>query len=320
MLDLLAHPGLLRGATLVTAALLALAAALLLAHAAYVAWVRRRFPAEGARVPWEGATLRLTSRGQGPAVLLVHGMNGSAHDFPDALLDDLARDHRVIALDRPGHAGSTRGGGALDLSANARAVLAVLDALGVEHATLMGHSYGAAIALRLALDAPGRVAGLLLLAPCTVVDERNIRHTRLPLPPGRARRAALWLATLPVGSIAARRARREAWHPEAPPPGPMFSRAHALVPSQVEAAFENFHTLPQDLAALAAELPCLTAPLVVLVGAQDVVTPWRGHAAWLPGVLPCTKLRVLEGVGHWLPRQRPELVAAAVRAMENGGG
>jgi pimeloyl-ACP methyl ester carboxylesterase len=179
----------------------------------------------------------------------------------------------------------------------------------------VGHSYGAAVVLRAALDAPGSVAGVVLLSPCTIVDDRNRRHVELPVPPGIARRVALWLGTLPVGLLLSRRTRRDAWHPAEPPAAFTFSRAWALVPPQIEAALENFHTLPADFAALAADAPRLAPPLAVLVGASDIITPWITHADWLPRAVPGATLQVLDGVGHWLPRQRPELVADAVRRL-----
>lgn len=308
-------PGVVPLLAIVFGAGLALAAAGVAANAAYTAWVRRRFPARGERVPFAGATLHVVRRGTGPPVLLVHGMNGTAHEFPDALLDDLARDHAVLALDRPGHGGSGRGDGPLDLAANARAVLAVLATV-AGPATLVGYSYGAAVALRAALDAPERVARVVVLSPCTVVDARNRAYTDLPLPPGRARALALRIGTLPVGLVLARFTRRDAWHPLEPPRGFDAVRAWAFVPSQLEAALENFHTLAPDLAALARDLPRLAPPLAVLVGRDDRVTPAAAHAEWLPRVVRGATLRTFEGVGHWLPRQRPADVAAAVREVE----
>ena len=290
-------------------------AAAVLGHFAYVAWVRRRFPPAPARVAWNGGALRVERRGNGSPVILVHGMNGTAYDFPAELLEDLARDHALWAPGRPGHGGSTRGPGALDLAANAAAVRAVLEAAGDERAVLVGHSYGAAVVLRAALDAPQRVAGIVLITPCTVVDARNRGYAELPVPPGFARRLALWAGTVPVGLWVSRRTRREAWHPAPAPGGFTYSRAWALSPAQLEAALENFHTLAGDLAALAAELPHLAVPVTVLAGADDVVTPWRAHTEWLPRVLPAATLMVLDGAGHWLVRQHPERVAAAVRAL-----
>ena len=308
----------IRGAEFGALAVVLLGGLLVGVHRGYASWVWRSFPPEGERLPFEGGHLRVTRRGQGPPVLFVHGMNGTAHDFPDELLDELARDHTVLARDRPGHAGSTRTGAPLDLDANARAVRAVLAAQGSERAVLVGHSYGASIALRAALDEPARIAGVLLLAPCTRVDDRNRFYTTLPIAPGRLRRAVIAIAALPVGWFTMPRTRREAWHPERVPAGRFFSRAHALVPAQVDAALENFHTLGNDLAKLADDLPRLQPPLTVLAGAEDLVTPWRVHAAWLQVIVPRAKLEVLDGVGHWLPRQRVAEVARAVRGLGVG--
>jgi pimeloyl-ACP methyl ester carboxylesterase len=296
----------------VPAALAAIVIAPLLAHRAFAAWVRRRHPARGERIAWPGGALHVVRRGAGPPVLLVHGMNGTALDFPDELVQDLARDHDVLALDRPGHGASPRTRAPLDLDANARAVLATLERVG-GRAVIVGHSYGAAVALRAALDSPQLVRALVLVTPCTVVDERNRTYAELPLPPGRARRWALWTGTLPVGLWVTRRTRREAWHPAEPPSGFPPSRLYALIPAQLEAALENFHTLEADLGELASDLSSLAVPAIVLAGREDVVTPWRAHAEWLPERSPQVTLRVGEGAGHWLMRQRPELVAAAVR-------
>jgi magnesium chelatase accessory protein len=201
---------------------------------------------------------------------------------------------------------------------NARAVVAALESLH-EPAVLVGHSYGAAVVLRAALHAPTRVRGIVLVTPCTIVDERNRVYAELPVPPGFARRWALWTGTVPVGLWISRRTRTEAWHPATPPRGFPPSRLLALVPSQLDAALENFHTLAPDLGALAADLPRLAAPVVVLAGTEDVVTPPATHVDWLAVPLPAATLRPVNGTGHWLMRQRPELVAEAVREVEVRG-
>jgi pimeloyl-ACP methyl ester carboxylesterase len=93
----------------------------------------------------------------------------------------------------------------------------------------------------------------------------------------------------------------------------------ALVPSQLEAALENFHTLAPDLAQLAIDLPRLARSVIVLAGPDDVITPPEMHVDWLAGSLPAGQLRPIKGTGHWLMRQRPELVAEAVREVEARG-
>ena len=72
-------------------------------HVAYAAWVRRRHPARGLRHAHAGARVHYTRDGSGPAVVLIHGANGTLDDFPPELIAELARDHTVIAMDRPGH-------------------------------------------------------------------------------------------------------------------------------------------------------------------------------------------------------------------------
>ena len=113
--------------------------------------------------------------------VLLHGANGTWNDFPPELIDDLARDHTVIAVDRPGHGWSEAPRGPLGLAENAAALLAILRGRRLASATLVGHSYGAAVALRAALDAPDLVSHVVAVCPCTVIDGRNARYVTAPL-------------------------------------------------------------------------------------------------------------------------------------------
>jgi pimeloyl-ACP methyl ester carboxylesterase len=112
------------------------------------------------------AWLRVRDRGpvtstKTPLVLL-HGF-GSRLETWRVVQDALAVDRRVIAFDHKGFGHSERSAGDYGPEKHARDVVAVLDALGVPRAVLAGHSYGGGIALRVALRAPGRVAGLGLV-------------------------------------------------------------------------------------------------------------------------------------------------------------
>src|ERR1043166_2912186 len=172
---LLGHPSLLAAIALLVAALPPLA------HVAYTAWVRRRFPLTGESFVHGGARLHFTRSGTGPAVVLVHGANGTWNDFPPELVAELARDHTVLVLDRPGHGWSEATAGPLGMHENAAAVLALLRAQHATGATLVGHSYGAAVALRAALEAPELVRHVVAVAPCTAIDSRNARYANAPL-------------------------------------------------------------------------------------------------------------------------------------------
>jgi len=88
--------------------------------------------------------------GAGPVIVLLHGTGAATHSWRD-ILPDLAQGFTVVAPDLPGH-GFSSGLGAPTLPAMARAVAALLAELGVTPALIVGHSAGAAIALRLAID------------------------------------------------------------------------------------------------------------------------------------------------------------------------
>ncbi|RMG11671.1 MAG: alpha/beta fold hydrolase [Deltaproteobacteria bacterium] len=113
------------------------------------AWLRFRDtgPRDGARLP----------------VILLHGY-GSRLETWQAIQDALSSERRVVSFDLRGFGHSERPPGPYGPEVHARDTLALMDALGIERAVLFGHSYGGGVALRIAVEAPERVAGLLLVS------------------------------------------------------------------------------------------------------------------------------------------------------------
>ncbi|WP_036371801.1 alpha/beta fold hydrolase [Micromonospora sp. ATCC 39149] len=110
-----------------------------------------------------GRASRCRVAGDGPLVVLLHGIGRTLADFAE-LHDRLARDHRVVSLDLAGHGGSAPLDEPHTLPALARAAADCLDALGVAGpAHLVGNSLGGAVAMRLAVDDPARAASLVLV-------------------------------------------------------------------------------------------------------------------------------------------------------------
>jgi len=291
-----------------------LGVALAVLHVAYTAWVRQRFPADGEFVVHEGARLHYTRAGHGPAVILVHGANGTSHDFPASLIAELSRDHTVVVFDRPGHGWSDAPVGPLGVRENAEALQALTRLLRLEQVTLVGHSYGAAVAMRAAIDSPELFTHVVAVTPCTAIDARNTRYANAPFvgePGGRWVLQCVALLLLPFGG----RLRAEAWHPDAPPKGWSASRLFAYTPSQMHASARNFRRLHADMAWLEDRVKSLSGRLIVLASASDRVTPPSRHVDWLAKVVPGAVLRTLPGVGHWLPIRRPEAVTEAVRSV-----
>jgi pimeloyl-ACP methyl ester carboxylesterase len=112
-----------------------------------------------------GASLEYEASGRGEAVLLVHGAIVADSFAPMLDRSDLRAKYQVITYHRRGFCGSAPASDGRTLSDDATDVVALLDHLGVAKAHVVGHSYGGALALQLALDSPDRVHSLGLLEP-----------------------------------------------------------------------------------------------------------------------------------------------------------
>lgn len=122
----------------------------------------------------DGRPVNYLSLGDADVVplVLVHGFGGDINSWMFNL-PVLAERGRVIALDLPGHGGSSKDVGAGDLASLTGTLEGFLGALGIERAHFVGHSLGGAVAITLALDHPGLVASLSLVAPAGLGSEIN---------------------------------------------------------------------------------------------------------------------------------------------------
>lgn len=231
-----------------------------------------------------GRTIRYLVHGEGgDPIVLVHGFGGdlNAWMFNQPAL---AADRAVWALDLPGHGGSSKDVGSGDLSVLTDAVLAVIAETGAAHVHLVGHSLGGAVAMQVALDHPGRIASLTLIAPAGLGAEINGAYI--------------------AGFVAAQR--RKDMKPLAEQ---LFADSDLVSRQMVEdllrmkridgveaalgaIAAAQFDGGRQrlDLAARASDLD---VPVQLIWGADDRIIP-SAHAQNLPGA----KVTVLQGAGH----------------------
>ena len=140
------------------------------------------------RVEAGGRAIRYLEAGtqhQGRPVVLIHGFGGDLNNWLFTQ-PSLAETHRVIALDLPGHGGSSKDVGSGDLATLSRTLSAFLDVLDIPKAHLVGHSLGGAVALRIALEHPARIASLSLICPAGLGKEidlafhAGLHHRRAP--------------------------------------------------------------------------------------------------------------------------------------------
>lgn len=249
-------------------------------------------------------------------VVLLHGQPGSASDWT-AVTDRLPPRVRTLALDRPGYRSSPHPPG--DLAANARTVLAEMDAAGIDRGVLVGHSYGGGVALAAAgLDAD-RITGLVLLASigpgCL-----NGWDTLLAAPvAGPVCALAAWWLTpwfARARLALARRARnRPLGHGELVN-WDVWGHARHEHGAMWRTFLTEQRALVRDLDALVAGIPRIRVPALILTDPADTMVPVATAYA-LRDLLPDARLELIGHGGHQLPRRAPQVVADAIAAFSD---
>ena len=297
--------------------LFGIVAAAVLASAAFTLLAARRseaaVPPPGRFVEVEGVRLHYVDEGEGPPILMVHGLGSQLQTFTYALAA-LLPGHRLIMVDRAG-AGYSHAAPAATLAAQAELLAHFLAALGIERALVVGHSLGGAIALALALDHPERVAGLALLAPATQPQAAPPVPLRgLLIRSDLVRRLVGWLAVTPLSLLLGRRQLAAVFAPE-PVPGDFATRAGGLLQIRPEA----FRNASRDLVEAGGQFPAyarrqsaLSVPVGVLFGTADAILDPTLHGGGLAAKASGVEIEHIEGAGHMVPITAPERCAAFI--------
>lgn len=269
-------------------------------------------------VPAAGIVWHVQVMGEGPAILLLHGTGAATHSWA-GLMPLLARRFTVIAPDLPGHGFTDEPPEALlSLPGMARGVAALLQALG--HAPLLaaGHSAGAAVLCRLALDRA--IAPRALVALNGAIVPIRGGPGDLPWFSGLAR----FMVSLPVvpwflswqaaDRATVERVLRGTGSEIGRDTLEFYTRLFRR-PGHVAAALGMMAAW--DLHALARDLPRLPVPLVLVVGENDRTIP-PGDAERVRALVPRAEIVRLPGLGHLAHEERPDLVAdiVAQQALE----
>ena len=262
------------------------------------------------RASIDGAELAYEVVGTGEPVVFIHGAFIADTFRPLLAEPSLADRYRLILYHRPGYAGSSRNSGPVSVARQAADCRALLRHLGVARAHVVGHSYGGAIALQLALDTPDVVHSLALLEPALMVGA-SAEGYRRSLTQGAERYRDVGAAVVVDEFLQARwpgyRAVLDRVLPEA------FAQAVADAGTWFE------HEMPGllDWRFGEAEAQRIGRPaLSVLGGESDALSPRFGEAhrlllAWLPQA----EAFVLPGTTHFLQVQDPRGMAEALAAF-----
>ena len=284
--------------------------------------LRQAYPQAGRGVEVAGATLNVLDvgpRDKGtPPIVMIHGASSNLGAMRVPLGDMLAKNHRVILIDRPGHGWSPRR--RLEDSTpdiQARMIDEALQKLGVDSAIFVVHSWAGALGARMALDHPQRVAGLVMLAPVAYPWRGGVGwYNRLITTPVIGRLLA-YTITLPLGYFLTGPGARAVFLPQTMPEGFVHNTATPLLlrPRAFLANAWDLVTLKQAVREQAPRYREIKAPVVVISGDADKTVYPDIHSRPFAATVPHAKLIILPGVGHMVQDAAPDLVMRNIDAM-----
>jgi 3-oxoadipate enol-lactonase len=246
-----------------------------------------------------GVRHHYVSKGEGPPIVFVHGLGGTLHAW-HGVLEVLATNHHVVALDLRGHGRTDAGRASFSVAAWAQDVEALIGALELPPVTLVGHSMGTLVAQHLAVSNPATVDQLVLLGGISYFE-----------PPMRD----------------AYQARADTVEAEGMDPlvdewlvGALHPRTRAKIPQLTGLLREVFlRNDPKQYAkacrALAKAPPIpreeIGQPTLLLVGDHDRTTP-MAMTEELHREIPVSRVRVIPAAAHWANLEQPDHIAAAI--------
>ena len=255
--------------------------------------------------------------GAGPPVVLIHGMLNSSRHWEEVALR-LAEDHTVIAPDLIGHGDSTAPRGDYSLGAHAAGIRDLLSAIGVDRASIVGHSLGGGVAMQYFWQFPQRVERLAL------VSSGGLGHHVSPLLRGAALpgvSALLWAVAHPrlssalwaLGGRMRARGMRGGVYVEA------FARA--VRPLQPPGAREAFLQTLRSVIDVRGQRVSARDRLYMLAGRMPTLIVWGGRDNTIPldhgraahDAIPGSSFVILPRAAHFPHLEDPEGLAAALR-------
>ena len=263
----------------------------------------------GVRLTVHGVELAVTVEGEGPAVVFLHG-------YP---LDRSIWAHQVthlhgvrrIAPDLRGFGRSDAPDLGYSMATWADDVAALLEALGEERAVLCGLSMGGYVAFEFARRHPGRLAGLVLVDTRAGPDGEEAR---------RGRDAAIQLVREKGAGAIAEQMLPKLFAPATVRRRPeVVTQVEAVIRRTPVAGIAGALAAMRDRADSRPLLPTLEVPAMVLVGAEDGLTP-PPEAEEMAAALPGAELREIPEAGHLAPVEQPEAVTTAIAEFVRGIG
>ena len=252
--------------------------------------------------------------GSGRPVLFLHGLGGSARYWEDSL-GALAGELHGVALDLPGFGFSDRLAEPFSLDGAADVLAGACAQLGLAGSVIVGHSFGAGVAIRLAARHPELASALVLVGPTGLAPLPRAERRRLLLAtalyPALARLPLSWEVPVARSSLA----RHALWRW-------LFARPAEVSPAVAEMLLRGSRQARQLRSAARAALDDLVAhdvaglsiPVGAIWGTSDLISG-QAERDELVAAVPEARIRLIEGVGHVPLLEAPEAFRAALREL-----
>jgi pimeloyl-ACP methyl ester carboxylesterase len=292
----------------VVVVILALCVLALLANTRWVdSQTRAAAPRDGGRIIDASVVpANVKVEGNGPAIVLIHGF-GAAIDWWDEIAPALAVDHRVIRIDLIGHGGTEAPRSGYSIVRQAALVSAILDKLGVDGFTVIGHSMGGEVATALAERNPQRIERMVLIdsPPTTGLTFNPLTQAYLKPVLGE------FLNEL-RSDEAIRRGLEQGFAPGFPVPEKFVADLKQLTYTAFRSAHDEsiaYRSAKPTYERLAALKP--VPPLLAMSGTLDAIVPPKDLKLFEQ--VPGAKLAMVEGAGHSPMVESPAKVLALIR-------
>jgi len=279
-------------------------------------------PPAGAFVDVEGVRVHYVERGSGEPVVLLHGNGSMIQDFESSgLIRRLSAQFRVIAFDRPGFGHSERPRGRVwSPQAQAELFAAALQKIGVSRAVVIGHSWGASVAVALALRYPQLVGALVLASgyyyPSPRLDVLLLSGPAVPLLGDVIRYSISPIISRLMWPLLA----RKLFGPEAVPAKfALFPKEMAFRPSQIRAAAAESAMMIATAYAARARYQEMVMPVFIIAGEQDQLVDIEEQSARLHRELPQSVMHRVPGAGHMVHHTATDRVMAAINEAARAG-
>jgi pimeloyl-ACP methyl ester carboxylesterase len=278
-----------------------------------------RNPPTGRFIDVDGVRLHYVERGAGDLVVLLHGNGSMVQDFEcSGLIDLAAREYRVIAFDRPGFGHSERPRRTIwTADAQARLFKSALDKIGVSSAIVLGHSWGASVALAMGLEYPALVRGLVLASgyyyPTPRADALVSIATSLPLIGDILSHTLSPILSRLTWSLMM----AKIFGPQrVPSKFSVFPREMAFRPSQLRAAAVESTLMIPDAMMSHGRYDQLKMPVTIIAGDEDKLIDTETQSARLHSEISRSTFHRIGGNGHMVQQTATEEVMEALREVK----